>query len=70
MKTPKFLHTISMTPQKKTKGTKQTSKKTKQKNKQTCYLQYIHKVQGGTSKYHAFKIVVQKIIVILFYSCF
>lgn len=54
-----------MTPQKKTEGTKQTSKK-----KKTCYLQYIHKVQGGTSKYHAFKIVVQKIIVILFNSCF
>lgn len=33
----------------------------KQTGKKLCYLQYIHKVQGGTSKYHAFfKIVVQK----------
>lgn len=38
-------------------------KKKKGTNKQTkaiCYLQYIHRVQGGTSKYHAFKIEVQK----------
>lgn len=47
-----------MPPKKKTNETKQTSKK--KKEKKSCYLQYIHKVQGGTSKYHAFKIVVQK----------
>lgn len=41
-------------------------KKTPKQTKSICYLQYVHKVQGGTSKYHAFKIVVQKIIIILF----
>lgn len=46
------------------------TKDQKKKKKKICYLQYIHKVQGGTSKYHAFKIVVQKIIIILFNSCF
>lgn len=41
-------------------------KKPPKQTKSICYLQYVHKVQGGTSKYHAFKIVVQKIIIILF----
>lgn len=36
------------------------NKRNKTNKKNICYLQYIHKVQGGTSKYHAFKIVVQK----------
>lgn len=39
----------------------QRPSKENRRNKQNiCYLQYIHKVQGGTSNNHAFKIVVQK----------
>jgi len=47
-----FLHIISMPPVE----SNQTEREGKKEENKICYLQYIHKVQGGTSNIMLFNI--------------